>query len=281
MEDGRRANLADPLLRGALIELPPRGAVFVAGDLHGSHRNFERILALADLENHPERRLILQELTHDYSADDELVDRSWRLVMRGARLKAQFADRVHILLGNHEFAEVCRLPILKHGCDVNERFARGLRDAFGERAPEVFASFAAFWRSLPLAAWAPNGLFICHSTPALEKLGPLDLDWLRNTRTAEAMSRRSPAFDLIWGRDYRPETAEVLVRRMQCEVLLVGHTSCPDGWQTPNRRHVVLDGKDARGAWALLPLDKPIRQQDVVAEVRGLWPGAQAALEIN
>ena len=276
MEEGAEANLSDPFLRGALVELPEGGEALVAGDLHGNQKNYEQLLRIADLGRCADRRLILQELAHDHDPDRGLSDRSWQLVEMGARLKAAFPDRVHLIMGNHEFAEVCGLPILKSGCDMNERFARGVRSAYGERAGEVMAAYQAFWRTMPLAARTVHGVFICHSTPGLDRMGEVDLGWLRASATAERLDRSSPAFDLIWGRDYRPEAADEIARRVECDVLLVGHTSCRDGYRTPNHRHVILDSKDSRGVCVLIPLTGGLSQAEVVGRIRRIREGVGA-----
>ena len=66
---------------------------------------------------------------------------------------------------------------------------------------------------------------------------------------------------MLWDRDYRPESAECFAQRMQAEVLIVGHTACPEGLRIPNDRHIILDCKDMDGRYALLPLDRELGQR--------------------
>ena len=53
-------NYSDKLRQGNIIELPPKGRLIVTGDLHGHRKNFERIIAFADLASNPETHLIFQ-----------------------------------------------------------------------------------------------------------------------------------------------------------------------------------------------------------------------------
>jgi len=190
-----------------------------------------------------------------------------------ARLKVAHPDQAHIIMGNHEMAELCGLAIGKNGFDLNERFASGLAEAYGESAGAVMAAYREFWASLPLGVKMPNGVFVCHSTPQLKKMGVMDLEWFRS-QAAEARTRRGPVFELLWGRDYTVEAAEEFCRRVESDVLVVGHTRCERGYSCPNRRHVILDSKDDAGVCVVLPLGRRLTQEDVVRRVARLGGGA-------
>lgn len=270
MDEAAEANRTDRFRRGLLVELPSQGEVLVTGDLHGQRGNLERIIRRARLPRYRQRHLVLQELVHELNREDG-VCRSHRVVELGAQLKRTFPAQVHILLGNHEFAELLDLPIGKNGQELNFAFAKGGRRIYGDRWPEVEASYHRFWRTCPLALRTENRIFISHSTPRLEKIGELSLDYLRETPAEQALQRNGPVFDMLWGRDYRPEAADAFAQRMDADVLIVGHTPCEDGLAVPNARHVVLDCKDLAGCDILLPLDCPMTQKDVVARSRKLY----------
>lgn len=269
MAQATAANAADPFRKGFLVELPAEGELLVAGDLHGNLGNLERIIKLANLPRHRSRHLLLQELVHEY--DGREVCRSYRLVEIAARLKVMFPERIHMILGNHEFAEVTGLEIGKNGETLNWSFAEGLKDAYGDRWQEVKDAYCDFWRTTPLAVRTPNRLFISHSTPRLEKLGDLSLDYLRNVSPEEVFSRAGIIFPMLWGRDYRPESAQAVAERMAADVLVVGHMPCDDGFSVPNERHVILDCKDLEGRYALVPLDRPLTQSQVIDRIKKLY----------
>ena len=50
--------------RGHLVELPACTDILVAGDLHGHVPHFQLLLQIADLDNHPGRHFVIQELIH-------------------------------------------------------------------------------------------------------------------------------------------------------------------------------------------------------------------------
>jgi hypothetical protein len=265
-----QATRADAFQSGFLIELPAEGEMLVTGDIHGNGGNLQRILQVADLGRCPGRHLILQELVHEVDAVDDIC-RSYRLVEIAAQLKCAYPKQVHILLGNHEFSECLRLEIGKRGRDLNESFDEGLRAAYGEGWEDVKDAYREFWTSSPLAVRTSNGLFVSHSTPRLDHMDELTLDYLRTATAADAFRREGPIFAMLWDRDYRPEAAEAFAQRMQAEVLVVGHTACTDGMRVPNRRHIILDCKDMEGRYVLLPLDRELDQRRVLAYVHRLY----------
>ena len=270
MDEATRANRADPFLSGFIVELPNEGEVLITGDLHGHRGNFQRIVEIADLPRYHQRHLVLQELVHDLATGSE-VCRSYRLVETVARLKARFPSQVHVLLGNHEFSELLSLEIGKQGRELTVAFDDGGRAAYGDRWQEVKDGYRRFWETSPLAVRTQNRLFVSHSTPRMEKIGDLSLDYLRHATPSDILERNGPVFSMLWGRDYRPRAAEEFAQRVDADILIVGHTPCEDGVLAPNGRHVVLDCKDFDGRYLLLPLDRPLTQQDVLTFARRLY----------
>lgn len=270
MERAAQANRSDSFLHGLLIELPPKGEILIAGDLHGNRNNLDRILKIANLPRYRERHLILQELVHDLHENNGAC-RSHRLVEMGARLKLAFPEQVHFIIGNHEFAELMNLPIGKQGRELNTSFEKGGVELYGGNWPDVKQAYDRFWISHPAAVRTANRLFVSHSTPRFEKLEGLSLEYLRTTPPEVAFQRKSPLFDMIWGRDYRAETANAVAEIMEAAVLIVGHTPCEDGMATPNDLHVILDCKDYQGRYAVLPLDRPLTHDAVVGMCRKLY----------
>jgi hypothetical protein len=264
------ANRSDPYRSGFLIHLPSEGELLVTGDLHGNGGNFQRILQVADLGRCPGRHLVLQELVHEVETVDEIC-RSYRLVEIAAQLKCAYPNQVHILLGNHEMAECLRLEIGKAGRELNAAFDEGLRVAYAEGWEEVKEAYREFWTSSPVAVHTSNALFVSHSTPRLDRIDDLSLEYLQTTTVEEVFRRDGPIFSMLWDRDYRPQAAEAFARRMQAEVLLVGHTACTEGMRVPNQRHIILDSKDMEARYALLPLDRELDQRHALAYVQRLY----------
>ena len=274
VKQAAQRNREMPGRTGALLELPSEGEVLVAGDLHGNRGNFYRLVELAHLQRHRHRHLVVQEVVHTLVSGEDL-DQSWQLVEMAARTKTIFPAQFHYLLGNHEFAEVLDLEVGRRGRGMNAGFADGLRAAYGEQWREVRAAYCEFWRSCPIVIHTPNRLFIGHATPRLNKIDGLDLEYLRNVEEEEIFRRHSPVFNMVWGRDYRPEVADTFAEKMDADLLIVGHTPCDNGVNAPNHRHVVLDTTSMDGKCALLPLGKPLSQMAALKRVRRLYGQAE------
>ena len=258
----------DPLLRGRLIELPNTGDVMITGDLHGNISNFRRITRIADLPRHPHRHVVLQELLHAMYVD--APDRSYQLVEEVAIFKNVYPAQVHILLGNHDIAELYGLEIMKQGRSVLRVFDAALQEAYQFNKDVVRKAYLRFLRALPWAAAAPNGIFICHSLPDAKYVELFSRQFFTDAGPDADMGRDSPAFHLTWGRDLSGEVTAAFAQRVGAELVITGHHPCRHGHSEPNPRLIVIDSKDAHGAYAILPLDCKLSQAEVVSRIKFL-----------
>lgn len=250
--------------------LPDGGDVFVTGDLHGDVAAFDRIVEIADLLHHPVRHLVLQELVHGH--DDEGGGRgSCVLVEKAARLITRFPQRVHLLMGNHEMAELTGRTILKDGVVLNQAFANAVTARYDGRGEEAAAVMREFWRALPLAARTGNGIFIAHSTPSRDFLDNFTPDVLGRPLENADFARSGPAYALCWGRDFTPDVANRFAGLLGVEYLVVGHTPCDNGFLTPNERHIVLDSQGPSGKYLLAPLEGNLTYAELVGRIRPIW----------
>ena len=268
MADAAKAVAANPFRRGNLIELPAQGDVVITGDLHGHLHNFRRIVKAADLPGHPRRHLVLQELLHAMYTDTP--DRSHELLEEVAILKNVYPARVHLILANHDLAELLGLDVLKKGRSVLRAFAEAIEEAYSFNKDVVRKAYLRFLRSLPWAAATATGLFICHSVPPQKHLGLFSRQLFTEPDADAELSKTSPAFYLTWGRDLTGATAADFARRVGASLIITGHHPCRNGHAQPNPHTVILDSKDANGAYVVLPLDQPVSQDDVLARIRHL-----------
>lgn len=272
-EQAAAANRATPDRRGNVVYLPAErgGEVLITADLHGNWLNYDRILEIAALEEHPRRHLVLQEVCHGgpaYPVDGGCM--SHLLVEEVARLKLQYPDRVHFLLSNHELAEATDFVIAKGGRLLNMHFRCGLRDMYGDVADQVHAALKAFLLSCPLALRIGSDVFVSHSLPAKVDRCPfypgvLDCAW-----SEEDLSPDGAVFRLVWGRDFRRENAQAFADLVKAKVLIHGHEPCPAGYQVPNEFQVIIDGSGPEARYLLLPLDRPLAHGDIVKRLARL-----------
>jgi hypothetical protein len=255
---------------GSVIALDQADEVMVVGDLHGNLEAFRKSLAVAALDKNPGRHLVLQELVHEISKnDDGRPDRSHRLVDLVSALKCQYPDRVHLILGNHELSELTGRIIGKDGQALNLRFRQGMELTYGSRTQEIYQSYLDLFAALPLAVRTPNRVFVCHTIPDGIHLDSLDLELLKTSNwPSEAMKRGGTIYALTWGRDTSPETADRFATMVDADWFITGHQPCDDGFRQANHRQIIIDGTNPYPAYCLYPAREPVTIEFLLGSVR-------------
>ena len=161
------ANRTSAARRGNVVCLTADNAadVMVVADLHGNRLNFEKLLTIADLANHPRRHLIMQEVCHggpEYPGESGGC-MSHLLLEDCIRLKTEFPERFHFLLSNHELAELGDFPICKSRRMLNVLFRCGINELYGAAGEKVRNAYLDFLASCPLAVRVQPGVFITPS----------------------------------------------------------------------------------------------------------------------
>lgn len=266
-------NLQTPGREGNIVVLTPEIAdeVLIAGDIHGNRRNFLAIKKLADLENNPRRHLVIQEVCHGgptYPANGGCM--SHGLLEECAKLKTEFPNQVHVILSNHELAELTEYPIQKSGQMLNLLFQLGLQQMYGPVAVKIREAFNPFIQSCPFAVKTAGGAFISHSIPENVDSRNFDVSFLRREVDLAEMSLRTGLFEMLWGRDFRQENAEAFLELVGAEVLITGHEPCPDGFAVPNSRQVIIDCCEENARCVLIPVNGQLTQEDVLRCVKAL-----------
>jgi hypothetical protein len=247
-------NRLSPLRREQVVELPGEGEVWMTGDLHDHRTNFKKLVRASDLRAHPKRHLILHELIHGDHYDKEGAEDSWHMLYTAAMLKSDFSRQVHFLLANHDLAQVQGEGIMKAGLSVCEAFTAGVRRDFGDRADAVSIAISEFFLSLPLAVRCPNGLFFCHSLPTDSQIDAFDFTVFDRPLTGpDYMRRTGPVYQLIWGRNMTPATAEKFGDMVGANILITGHQPQDTGYGVNGERHLILASDHNQGVF--LPLN--------------------------
>jgi hypothetical protein len=272
-EKAAEANERTPARDGNVIVLGPDEAdeVMVTADLHGHRGNFNSIRRIADLEKRPRRHLVLQEVCHGgpaYPTNGGCM--SHTMLEDVARLKVSFPERVHFLLSNHELAELTDYPIVKSKKMLNLAFRLGLQEMYGLAAEKVRTAYVTFLRSCPLAVKLPGGVFVCHSLPDRVDARPFDRGVFDRPYEQPDLLEYGAVFELVWGRDYRPENARAFAKIVGAKVLINGHEPCPDGFSVPNDVQVILDCCGDKACYVLLPTDRELSQAEIAQRISQL-----------
>jgi hypothetical protein len=269
-ERAAEANRQTPGRQGNLIALTEELAdeVLVTGDLHGNRRNFNLISRLAALDQNPRRHLVLQEVCHGgptYPQNGGCM--SHTILEDVARLKNQYPERLHFILGNHELAELTDYPIQKNRQLLNWQFRLGLQQMYGLAAERVHDGYRRFLQTCPLAVRLPQGVFISHSTPGDVASGGFDASVFTRPLMAEDYSDRGDVARLVWGRDYRSENARAFADMVGAKILINGHEPCYEGFIAPNDRQIILDCCGERAAYLMLPVGVELSHDDIMERV--------------
>jgi hypothetical protein len=244
----------------------------VVADLHGNRLNFEKLLKIADLAHHPRRHLVMQEVCHggpEYPGEGGGC-MSHLLLEDCIRLKTEFPERFHFLLSNHELAELGDFPICKGRRMLNLLFRCGINEMYGSAGQKVREAYLEFLATCPLAVRVEAGVFISHSCPDKCDSDPFDASIFERPLGTADYKSCSPAFKLVWGRDFRPANADAFARQVGADVLIHGHEPCEAGFSAPNNRQVILDGCCSKATYLLLPVGQKLTQADVVSRIKRL-----------
>jgi hypothetical protein len=267
------ANVRTPARRGNVIVLDRHVAddVMIAGDLHGHRANFNALRKAADLANRPRRHLILQEVCHGgptYPSNGGCM--SHTMLEDVAKLKTEYPDRVHFILGNHELAELTDYPIQKNKQMLNLVFRLGLQHAYGPATDKVREAYFPFLMSCPLGARLPGGVFVTHSIPEEADRRCFDRSIFHRPIEPAEYYERSGIFQLVWGRDYRAENARAFAELTDAKVLINGHEPCAEGFSVPNPHQIILDCCGDRACYVVLPTDQELTQAEIVDRIQKL-----------
>jgi hypothetical protein len=259
--------------RGRLVQLGEAVDVFATGDLHGNLENFRRILGAADLDHHPGRHLVLQELIHGPLHYPNGADKSHQLLDLLAALKCQYPERVHMLLGNHELAQWRGQTISKSGSelDLTSLYRQGVETAYRTHAAAIYEAHLNLFASLPVALRTPNRVFMSHSLPQFGRADTFQPSMLEEENVADTEWRLGGSLhSLIWGRDTSEETVKQFLGKVDADLLITGHIAAPEGYAVPNSRQLILDSAGPVGSYCVFPAQGTIDLAGIRSSVQWL-----------
>jgi hypothetical protein len=267
------ANLNTPGREGNVVTLTSElaGDVMITADLHGHRRNFNSIKKIADLERQTRRHLILQEVCHggaSYPSNGGCM--SHGMLEDVAKLKTTYPGRVHFLLSNHELAELTDYPIIKGKKMLNLLFRLGIQEMYGAASEQVREAYNEFIRSCPLGVHLPGDIFVCHSLPERSDSRSFDRTVFSRDWEPADLIEQGDVFDLVWGRDYRPENARAFAKMVPAKVLIHGHEPCPEGYSVPNDIQIILDCAGEPACYLLVPTDRELTHAELVSRIQRL-----------
>lgn len=253
LNNGGEANNADKFRRGNVIYLSADGRLIVTGDIHGHRRNFERIVAFADLDKNPKNHVLLQEIIHGGPKDAEGGCLSHKLLFDVVRYKLNFPDRVHIIMGNHDIAFINNSRVMKDGLEMNNAMRQALEREFRQDGDSIKLAIRQFLFSQPLAVRTENRIWLSHSLPADRYVDKFDRQILDRQLKINECEKPGSAYLLTWGRNFSQQTLDKMAELFDIDIFILGHQPQTQGWSRAGKNLLILASDHNHGC--LLPVD--------------------------
>ena len=269
-EAAKEENVLEAGRAGQVITLPDHGEVYMTGDLHDHRTNWRKLLAAADLPEHPDRHLILHELIHGDHFDEAGAEDSWKILYEACELKLDFPEQVHFLMANHDLAQIHGEGIMKAGLSVCEAFNAAVKRDFGTGGTMVQVAITEFLLSLPLAIRTPAGLLFTHSLPKDDEIDAFDFTVFDRMPLQGSDYKRKvgPVYQLIWGRGVTPEGVDKFAEKMDAKMIVTGHQPQEAGFKVNGDRHLILASDHSQGVFLPLDLSREYDMPDLVSRLR-------------
>jgi predicted phosphodiesterase len=250
---GTEANNADKFRRGNIIYPPSDARLIAAGDIHGNRRNFERIVAFADLANNPDTHIVLQEIIHGGPKDAQGGCLSYKLFFDVVRYKLNFPDRVHIIMGNHDIAFINNSKVMKDGEEMNRLMRFALDQEFQKASADVQLAIKQLLLSQPLAVRCENRIWLSHSLPADHFVDKFDRQVLDRPLETSDCEKPGSAYLLTWGRHFSQKTLDKMAELLDVDIFILGHQPQQQGWSRAGENLIIIASDHNHGC--LLPID--------------------------
>lgn len=244
---------ADKFRRGNVVHLPAEGSLIVTGDIHGHRRNFERIVAFADLPNNPQRHILLQEIIHGGPEDSQGGCLSYQLLFDVIRYKLSFPEQVHIIMGNHDTAFINNSEVMKDGKEMNRAMRQAIEREFKQASDDITLAIRQFLFSQPLAVRCNNRIWMSHSLPNDRSMNTFDPKILERQLKINDVVRPGSAYLLTWGRKHSQTTLDKLAEILDVDIFILGHQPQEKGWNQAGSNLIIIASNHNHGC--LLPID--------------------------
>jgi predicted phosphodiesterase len=253
LNSGIEAGNADRFRRGNLIHLPADVQLIATGDIHGHRRNFERIVAFADLANNPDRHILLQEIIHGGPKDAQGGCLSHKLLFDVVRYKLNFPDRVHIIMGNHDIAFINDSDVMKDGQEMNRLMRLALEREFQAAGADIELAIRQFLFSQPLSVRTENRIWLSHSLPADHFVDKFDRQVLDRPLKIGDCEKPGSAYLLTWGRNFSQQTLDKMAELFDVDIFILGHQPQQQGWSRAGENLIIIASDHNHGC--LIPID--------------------------
>ena len=259
------ANKVDKFRRGNLIHLPAKGSLTATGDIHGHRRNFERIVAFADLASRHDRHVVLQEIIHGGPQDAEGGCLSYRLLFDAVRYKLMFPDRVHIIMGNHDTAIINSTAVMKDGKEMSRALHLALKREFRQASTDVEQAIRQFLFSQPLGVRCENRIWLSHSLPGDHFVDRFDRQVMDRQLNLNDCEKPGSAYLLTWGRRHSQALLDKMAELFDVDIFILGHQPQQQGWHKAAKNLIIIASDHNHGCLLSIDLAKSYTIDELIS----------------
>lgn len=267
LNKGIEAGNADKFRRGNVVHLPADGSLIITGDIHGHRRNFEKIVAFADLANNPDRHIVLQEIIHGGPEDSQGGCLSYQLLLDAVRYKLAFPDRVHIIMGNHDTAFINNSEVMKDGKEMNRAMQSAIDREFKQAGAEVGLAIRKFLFSQPLAIKCDSRIWVSHSLPSDRFVDKFDPKILERQLKINDVVRPGSAYLLTWGRKHSQALLDKMAKLLDADIFILGHQPQEQGWSRAGENLIIIASNHNHGCLLSTDLTKSYTIEQLIDSI--------------
>ncbi len=267
LKNGIEANNTDRFRRENVILLPNEGSLIVTGDIHGHRRNFERIVAYADLTANPDRHVVFQEIIHGGPEDQDGGCLSYRLLLDVIRYKLSFPRNVHLIMGNHDTAFINNTEVMKNGKEMNRAMRAAMERQFPGKSEKIVLTMQQFLFSQPLVVKCANRIWVSHSLPADNLLDKFDPEIINRRLNISDIVRPGSAYLLTWGRRHSKALLDKMAEVFDVDTFILGHQPQEQGWSKLASNLIILASDHDHGCLLPIDLSRPYSIDELVKNI--------------
>lgn len=224
-----------------VIRLPSRGKLIVVADIHGNKEDFDKYIAIWDMHDPDCHILFTGDLIHGIGYDEDFSIEILEECMKYFNL-----PNFHVLLGNHELAQITNESVWKYGINQTRDFNlqlkyKAIKTALSDDdvvfnidiTEEYYLAkkwdFENFIKKFDYFCITENGFFFSHagiSDSALISLINKEVDLFNldiDLITADYLFLE----EMLWSRpydDYVEHEIDIFLGIVDCKFMCVGHT---------------------------------------------------------
>ncbi len=231
-----------------LIKLPSKGKALIITDLHGNLEDYERYMDIwKEFKKNKNNHLILTgDFIHSCNVDDESLE-----IIKSLKRHFENEKNFHILLGNHEWAQITDESVYKGYFNQTQQFEDLVYQKYGNNADNQIIQYKKFFNKLAIAVKTDNQVLISHAGPAPHLNSEDDIINISNYD----YSRNLVLYEMLWNRNIECSRnyLDPFLKHFNCKTSIVGHT--PVNGVELNGNQLVVSSSFSLGKKAYLELD--------------------------